>query len=379
MAFRRLTRSLSKSLPTEHQPLETHTVIHKKNKNKKMITKTKSEPQRSMEWEELEAALNPAADFLPVCFQSQPRPAPSSQLSDAGLSFACDLLQASDAPTDVSWKFMCDEDESPGTQLEMVSGMDQILESSSLLYSPVSSVAPVASPPSPPAPATAQLSSAEELLNFYLPSPGPTPSPLSDGDSSHISDEDLLDDLDSILSSYVEPEPDQSLSHIHIGYNPPADTVELALSSQYVEGLFVYEDPSQPSPAEDVVPVPGPSGRGTGAKKAAAAPAASKRGRKRKASSDSDSAEERKRKQNAEAAKNYRKRKAEQMNKVFEEKEEVEKELERARKKVLGKLNERNILLKMLYESYKENGQSAPHKILFPAWIETWYQKQKDD
>lgn len=338
-------------------------------------------------WEALAADLGPAADYLPLCFQSQPRPAPSSQLSGAAaISFTDELLQPSDVLPDQSWKFKFDNDDLPGTQLDMVSS-DQILDSSSLLYSPTSvvSVAPVPSPPLTPAASPTPFQSrttAEELLGMYF-------SPSAHSATDDIADEDLLEDLDDILSSYVAPkqEPGSTLDHIHVVYNPPADTVDLALSSQYVEGIYVYMDPSQQSlPQQETAdqaacsPKVAASSKGKTAKKPTAAAVASKWGRKRKASVDSKSAEERKRKQNAEAAKNYRIRKAQQMNDVFKDKEEVEKELEKARKKLQGKLNERNILLKMLYESYKESGgQSAPHKILFPAWIETWYQKQQQD
>jgi len=371
MAYRRITRSLSKSLD---QPINSSV------KNKKLRNKTSnSQPQdqamaMNMEFscEQLEAALNPDADFLPACFQSQPRAsAPSSQQSDG---LGSDLQAADTLPPDFSWKFSCDSTGSFSTQLEMVNGIDQILETSSLLYSPVSVAPSPLAPVSPARPKT----SAEELLDFYLPSDD-DPSSVIDDENNHITDEDLLEDLDDILSSYVEPAED-SLPNVTITYNHPADTFALAMSSQYVEGINVYVQPSQgEADAKETDEQAGLSRRGKPVASKSAPEPVGKRGRKRKMSIDSDSGEDRKKRQNAEAAKNYRKRKAEQMKEVFAEKEQVEQELEKARKRLSAKMNERNILLKMLYESYSESGQPAPHKILFPPWIETWYQKQKDD
>ena len=335
--------------------------------------------------EQLEAALHPDADYLPECFQSQPPATSSSQQPD--LSFGYGLLQHVDSssPDPDNWKFgsSCPGDDF-SSQLQSVSGFDQVLENSSLLYSPAS--API-SPLTPSVTPTRELTSAEELLQFYMPD-----QPAESSPGPEISDEELLEDLDDILnSSPVE----QILPNLILDFNPPADSIALALSSQYEEGPVAYELPSQPddesSPEEKAVIVKQKQkqatrsrGKQAAAKKRQAADAsgdssapAAKRGRKRKQSLGSD--EERKRRQNAAAAKNYRIRKAEQMNKVFEEKEQVEKELEKSRKKLMAKMNERNILLKLLYEDYKTNGNHTAHTILFPPWIESWYQKQKED
>lgn len=115
-------------------------------------------------------------------------------------------------------------------------------------------------------------------------------------------------------------------------------------------------------PALSPEPVPGPSSKPK-----------SRRGRKRKVSEESKI--DKKRKQNANAAKNYRARVAKENERIFSEKEKLEKMVDEARKKMQSKMNQRNLMLSMLYELALEKGSVSMFN--FPPWMETFYQEYK--
>lgn len=117
------------------------------------------------------------------------------------------------------------------------------------------------------------------------------------------------------------------------------------------------------------------------ASESAASPAPKRRGRKRKADSFV-SAEERKKKQNADAAKRYRLKKEKEQRKILQEKEIVEKELEATRRKVQKKMDERNLMLKIIYESYQDPKSALKEKykhIVFPRWLPKWIKNEKEE
>lgn len=105
-----------------------------------------------------------------------------------------------------------------------------------------------------------------------------------------------------------------------------------------------------------------------------------RRGRKRRA--DDLSPSQRKRQQNADAAKRYRKKKDLEQKKIMEEREKVEKELEATRRRVQKKMDERNIMLKLIYDSYQDPKSNLKDKykhIIFPKWLPKWLKTESEE
>lgn len=98
------------------------------------------------------------------------------------------------------------------------------------------------------------------------------------------------------------------------------------------------------------------------------------RGRKRKAVGKDR--EERKREQNAIAAKRYRERQQEKMDQIFQEKMKLEESLAALRRKKQSRMDERNIMLFMVYELAKE--KQTLDRFVFPSWLEPLYKKHKE-
>ena len=98
------------------------------------------------------------------------------------------------------------------------------------------------------------------------------------------------------------------------------------------------------------------------------------RGRKRKAAGKDR--EERKREQNAIAAKRYRERQQEKMDQIFQEKMKLEESLAALRRKKQSRMDERNIMLFMVYELAKE--KQTLDRFVFPSWLEPLYKKHKE-
>ena len=312
-------------------------------------------------------------DFMPLCFSSQEtKPIESTDLLSEPSNFNLD------------WKYQSED--SLSSQESCLDAVDMHLVSS-LAYSPAS-IACQSMPTSPPAyfsaaspeivPIQSEKTTADELLEAYFPD---------------VDQDDDFGDILDIMDQEVQP---THADHVYtatgdvlprysIVMNPPADSLALALSSQYEEGVTVIENPGYVSQEvvsspvvvkEEPVEIKPSTSRGRSSGKIVKKPT-SKRGRKRKAYDDL-SGDEKKRIQNAEAAKQYRQRKVKEMARIFDEKAKMESELEKTRKKFEAKMNERNILLKMLYEAYIEEGSSMTKTIKFPDWLPVWYEKQKD-
>jgi hypothetical protein len=341
--------------------------------------------------EMLEHQLNP--DWtIPLCFASQETKQPSqSSASQLDLESSC-LLSPSEFNS-LDWKYSSED--SLSSQESCLDAVDIDLVSS-MTYSPVS----VPYQSNPASPMTAQSPS----FNYAVSSPQVVVPEKTTADQlleDYFPDVDKDDMLDGILDimdqdQEVSPSPVYSspledvLPRYIIVNNPPADSFALAMSSQYEEGVTLIEKPgyiSQEIASHVIVKEdpeePNLNSRGSSERKGKqvvkkVAPTGSKRGRKRKASDDGVSGDEKKRTQNAQAALNYRLRKKDEMEKIFEEKKQLESEVALTRKKFENKMNERNILLKMLYEAYIEEGSSIKKKIKFPDWLPIWYDKQRD-
>jgi len=326
--------------------------------------------------------------FMPLCFSSQETKGQSQvEVESASL-----LLEPSDYDN-LDWKYQSED--SVSSQESCLDAVNMHLVSS-LAYSPAS-IACQSMPASPPAffsvaspevfPIQSEKTTADELMEAYFP----------DVDHKYDEEDDLEDILAIMDKEVQEPHLDHGytatagdvLPRYSIVMNPPADSLALALSSQYEEGVTIIENPgyvSQETVSSPTVVVkeepleikPSTSRGRPSSVKTVKKPTTSRRGRKRKASFDGYSGDEKKRLQNAVAAKEYRLRKVTEMNKIFKEKAEMETELEKTRKKFEAKMNERNILLKMLYEAYTEEGSSMTKTIKFPDWLPVWYEKQKD-
>ena len=345
--------------------------------------------------EMLEYQLNQEGNVIPFCFSSQPKSC--SQISEnLNIEDCSSLLSVTENNINLDWKYS--EESSASSQESCLDAVDMHLVSS-LAYSPsslhsypaspescvnsypVSPAAPVTSP-SPMSPQDFAKTSAEEMLDIYFPDCDPQ----------------ILDDLAQMMEEeeedvLIEP-PEDLLPQLTFVSNPPADSLALALSSQYNEGLDIVENPdyrSQEIYVNTSSPVivkqeiieeeefkPSVSRRSSTASKMIHSKKTAKRGRKRKLSDDGLSGDEKKRTQNAQAAKNYRHRKQQEMNKIFEERSKLESEVTKTREKFEKKMNERNILLKMLYEAYIEAGPSIKKNIKFPDWLPKWYAAQKE-
>lgn len=110
-----------------------------------------------------------------------------------------------------------------------------------------------------------------------------------------------------------------------------------------------------------------------------------RRGRKRKAANqepDFKSASQRKREQNANAAKKYRLKKELEQKKIQAEREKVERELEATRRRVQKKMDERNIMLKLIYDSYQKPESTLKDKyrhIVFPKWLPKFLKTESEE
>lgn len=101
-----------------------------------------------------------------------------------------------------------------------------------------------------------------------------------------------------------------------------------------------------------------------------------KSGRGRKRKTVGKDKEERKRLQNAIAAKKYRERQQERIDQIFQEKKQLEESVAALRRKKQSRMDERNIMLFMVYELAKE--KNTLDKFLFPPWLEPLYKKHKE-
>ena len=400
------TRSSTKIQQQQQKPSASETKSVSKKKNPRISKETTSKESSSqtsvnmnieLSTEMLEYQLNQEeGNVIPFCFSSQPKSC--SQRSENGLNIeACSsLLSVAEDNINLDWKYS--EESSASSQESCLDAVDMHLVSS-LAYSPsslhsypaspesyvnssypVSPAAPVTSP-SPVTPHDFGKTSAEEMLDIYFPECDPQ----------------ILDDLAEMMEEeedvLIEP-PEDLLPQLTFVSNPPADSLALALSSQYNEGLDIVENPdyrsqevivATSSPVivkqevmDDEMSKPSVSRRSSTASKMIPMKKTAKRGRKRKLSDDGLSGDEKKRSQNAQAAKNYRQRKQQEMNKIFLEKSKLESEVTKTREKFEKKMNERNILLKMLYEAYIEAGPSIKKNIKFPDWLPKWYATQKE-
>jgi hypothetical protein len=344
----------------------------------------------------LEYQLNQEGNDIPFCFSSQPKSCSQRSENNLNIEGCSSLLSVTEDNINLDWKYS--EESSASSQESCLDAVDMHLVSS-LAYSPSSLHSYPASPESfvnssypvsPAAPVTSSSSmtpqdfgktSAEEMLDIYFPECDPR----------------ILDDLAEMMEEeeedvLIEP-PEDLLPQLTFVNNPPADSLALALSSQYNEGLDIVENPDYRSQEiimnnspiivkqeiiEEESYKPNVSRRSSTASKLIYTKKTAKRGRKRKLSDDDLSGDEKKRSQNAQAAKNYRQRKQHEMNKIFEEKSKLESEVTKTREKFEKKMNERNILLKMLYEAYVEAGPSIKKNIKFPDWLPKWYAAQKE-
>jgi len=298
------------------------------------------------DWEQLELQLNPDRDYIPSCFLSQESNKVSSQVSQGTLE---ELLAPISNSSHDSWQSI---------------SKDPMYESS-ITLSPTSL-------PQSPAEMETSKTTAEELIDHFLPS--------SQNSAISLSDDDL-DDLVQIIAEKEgvyppEPIPEESLPGYVMFYEDAADSLAYAMSSQVQTGFVIQRDGnyfSQETAAEQ------PQGKIVDEKKTPA-----KRGRKRKNSECSASDYDcfgKKKKQNAEAAKRYRQKKRQEDDIIFEEREKMAAELHKTKKLFLNKMNERNILLKMLYEAYTAKHSTVREKfgnIKWPEWLPKWYQKQRE-
>lgn len=174
---------------------------------------------------------------------------------------------------------------------------------------------------------------------------------------------------------------------------PIVDNFLQATASQLEGGIDVFELPSQPgpvSPSDSATISAGPSYIATSSEASSNESEEShepkKRGRKRKNQPDEEqeymTASQRKRQQNADAAKRYRMKKEIEARKVMEEREKVEKELEATRRKVQKKMDERNIMLKLIHDAYHEKDSSLRQTykhIAFPKWLPKWIKNESEE
>lgn len=209
-----------------------------------------------------------------------------------------------------------------------------------------------------------------------------------------LQDSDMDAVLDSVLEEMSSQDPQDSVGFVSEYPNlvvqtrqPITDNFLQASASQLQGGVEVFELPSQQtpfSPGSTTISAD-PSYIATtpdvSSCESAGSPLPKRRGRKRKADSFI-SAEERKKKQNADAAKRYRLKKEKEQRKVLQAKEMVEKELEATRRKVQKKMDERNLMLKIIYESYQDPKSALKEKykhIVFPRWLPKWIKSEKED
>jgi len=296
------------------------------------------------DWEQLELQLNPDRDYIPSCFLSQESNKVSSQVSQGTLE---ELLAPISNSSHDNWQSVSNDP----------------IYASSVTLSPTSL-------PQSPAEIDTSKTTAEELIDHFLPS--------SQNSGISLSDDDL-DDLVQIIAEKEgvyppEPTPEESLPGYVMFYEDAADSLAYAMSSQVETGFVIQRDPNYSSqePQE-------PKQKIVDENKTP-----SRRGRKRKNSECSGSGDEcfeKKKKQNAEAAKRYRQKKREEDDQIFEEREKMAAELQRTKKLFLNKMNERNILLKMLYEAYNAKDSTVRQKfgnIKWPEWLPKWYEKQRE-
>jgi len=321
----------------------------------KTITKTDQIPLISLDeietdnrmniendWEQLELQLNPDRDYIPSCFLSQESNKVSSQVSQGTLE---ELLAPISSSSHDNWSI----------------SNDPMYESSVTL-------SPTSLPQSPAGMETSK-TTAEELIDQFLPS----------SQNSGILSDDDLDDLVQIIAEKEgvyppEPTPEDSLPGCVMFYEDAADSLAYAISSQVQTGFVIQHDPNYSSQE----PVPELTQENIVDENKTPA----KRGRKRKNSDCSASGDDcfgKKKKQNAEAAKRYRQKKRQEDDIIFEEREKMNAELQKTKKLFLNKMNERNILLKMLYEAYNAKDSTVREKfgnIKWPQWLPKWYEKQ---
>jgi len=346
------------------------------NNNKEPLKNLTSQDSMNIELstEMLEAQLS--QEGFPLLFSSQPHQDASSQRS-AGLDLL--VLSQENNPCQ-DWRFSSRPvTSSQETVLDSVdpnevSSVGLILESS-IAYSPSS----ISSSPASPCSSVLSFTSEAPVTSHYFAEDKTSIDNILE-EWFPVNEEDMLEDLAAMMD---EDQPEDCLPQYDLVNNPPADSFALATSSQYQEGLVLYENPdycSQEQTPEVVVPVVEETkptvnlSSRTPDKK----PVAARKGRKRKASDDLSS-DEKKRSQNAQAAKKYRERKQKEMMDIFGEKKALEEEVAQTKKRFESKMNERNILLKMLYEAYVEEGSSMKKNIKFPDWLPEWYKRQRDN
>lgn len=295
------------------------------------------------DWEQLELQLNPDRDYIPSCFLSQESNKVSSQVSQGTLE---ELLAPISNSSHDNWQLISN---------------DPMYESS-VTFSPTSL-------PQSPAEIETSKTTAEELIDHFLPS----------SQNSVVSLDDL-EDLVQIIAEKEgayppEPTPEDSLPGCILFYEDPSDSLAYALSPEVQTGFVIQRDPNNSSQEA----TPEPQAFGNIENKIPA-----KRGRKRKNSESSGSGDdcfEKKKKQNAEAAKRYRQKKRDEDDMIFEEREKMAAELQKTKKLFQNKMNERNILLKMLYEAYTAKDSTVREKfgnIKWPEWLPQWYEKQQE-
>jgi len=319
------------------------------------------------DWEQLELQLNPDRDYIPSCFLSQESNKVSSQVSQGTLE---ELLAPISHSSHDNWQSISN---------------DPMYESSVTL-SPTSL-------PQSPAEMEASKTTVEELIDHFLPS--------SQNSAISLSDDDL-DDLVQIIAEKEgayppEPTPEERVPGCVMFYEDAADSLAYALSPEVQTGFVIERDPNYSS--QETAPEQTQAIVDEGIDEAVdqtvdqavdqavdenKTPA--RRGRKRKNSqltdcSDSEESFGKKKKQNAEAAKRYRQKKRQEDDMIFEERQKMAAELQKTKKLFLNKMNERNILLKMLYEAYTAKDSTVREKfgnIKWPEWLPEWYEKQRE-
>ena len=197
---------------------------------------------------------------------------------------------------------------------------------------------------------------------------------------------DALDKQEDVSSKEsVEYVPDCPNITIH-KMDPITDNCTEATMSQLQGGWIVVEQLSQPDPKS-----PGSTTISAGPSFIASSPDVSscesenaptpkRKGRKRKTEDEFLTPSQKKKKQNAEAARRYRQNREKETRKIEEKRNQAERELEITRRKFMKKMGERNIMLKLIHDSWKDPRSNLRNKynIVFPPWIHQWIKSESE-
>lgn len=356
-------------------PIEPAHTLNTNNNNNSQQSSISSQDTMNIELstEQLELTLNPDHNFIPSCYLSQPK---TSSQETTPLQVEGPLAITSPSSSQVvpqnDWRFIDPSVPSSSTNPDiynpdMFIGLQDLVDTS-VTYTPQSTP-----PPSPQASLVNERSSTvANTSQANDPLPIDTENDLFQGvDFDQLLSIGSPADLDPLLDTV------DIVSLLSEGPDVSSEAIEISVSASPAPET---EPEPEPEPESELAfeaemePVPGPSSQASTSTKYSRA-TKSGRGRKRKLTSEDKDL--RKREQNANAAKRYRERNKKQQESIFAEKEQLELQVEETRRKAQAKMNQRNLMLIMLYELAQDKG--CLKNFTFPPWMERFYTEYKQN